>query len=177
MKRLFLIISAVAALVSLAVLSAALAATNSQTGARVSAANSSLGRIIVDGRGRTLYLFEKDKRGHSTCSGACATYWPPVITHGKPIAGPGCAELAARHDPAGKRLPTGHLPGDIRYTGRPGHQARSDQWGRLAGLRCRLGRALARRKEDRGGRRRLSKPHPPNLAGSALANTMACQVR
>jgi predicted lipoprotein with Yx(FWY)xxD motif len=88
-KRVFPIIFAVVALVSLAGLSGALAATDSQSGTRVSAASSSLGRIIVDGRGRTLYLFEKDKRGHSACSGACAMYWPPVITHGKPIAGQG----------------------------------------------------------------------------------------
>ena len=89
MKRVFPIIFAVVALVSLAGLSGALAATDSQSGTRVSAASSSLGRIIVDGRGRTLYLFEKDKRGHSACSGACAMYWPPVITHGKPVAGQG----------------------------------------------------------------------------------------
>ena len=89
MKRVFPIIFAVVALMSLAGLSGALAATDSQSGTRVSAASSSLGRIIVDGRGRTLYLFEKDKRGHSACSGACAMYWPPVITHGKPIAGQG----------------------------------------------------------------------------------------
>ena len=89
MKRVFPIIFAVVALVSLAGLSGALAATDSQSGTRVSAASSSLGRIIVDGRGRTLYLFEKDKRGHSACSGACAMYWPPMITQGKPIAGRG----------------------------------------------------------------------------------------
>jgi predicted lipoprotein with Yx(FWY)xxD motif len=88
-KRIFPIIIAVAAVVSLAGLSGALAATDSQTGTRVSAASSSLGRIIVDGRGRTLYLFEKDKRDHSACSGACAMYWPPVITHGTPNAGRG----------------------------------------------------------------------------------------
>lgn len=90
MKRLGLIISALAAIVSLALLSGALAAADSQTGAaRVSAASSSLGKIIVAGSGRTLYLFEKDKRGHSACSGTCTTYWPPLITHGKPIAGRG----------------------------------------------------------------------------------------
>ena len=43
----------------------------------------------MTGSGRTLYLFEKDKRGHSACSGTCTTYWPPLITHGKPIAGRG----------------------------------------------------------------------------------------
>jgi predicted lipoprotein with Yx(FWY)xxD motif len=26
----------------------------------------------------TLYAFAKDTRGHSACSGTCATYWPPV---------------------------------------------------------------------------------------------------
>jgi len=87
-KRYFLIFSAAAALVSLALLSTALAGTSSQ-GARVSAASSSLGKIIVDSRGRTLYLFEKDTRGHSACSGTCAMYWPPLLTRSKPIAGHG----------------------------------------------------------------------------------------
>jgi predicted lipoprotein with Yx(FWY)xxD motif len=87
-KRYFLILSAVTALVSLALLSGALAATGPQA-ARVSAASSSLGKIIVDSHGRTLYLFEKDQRGRSACSGSCAMYWPPVITRGKPIAGRG----------------------------------------------------------------------------------------
>ena len=45
-----------------------------------------LGKIIVDGRSRTLYLFEKDKNGKSSCSGACATNWPPLLTKGKPKA-------------------------------------------------------------------------------------------
>ena len=45
-----------------------------------------LGKIIVDGKSRTLYLFEKDKNGKSSCSGACATNWPPLLTKGKPKA-------------------------------------------------------------------------------------------
>jgi predicted lipoprotein with Yx(FWY)xxD motif len=57
--------------------------------AKVSTGNSSLGRILVDGKGRTLYLFEKDPRRHSACSGTCATYWPPLLTHGEPTAGHG----------------------------------------------------------------------------------------
>jgi predicted lipoprotein with Yx(FWY)xxD motif len=48
-----------------------------------------LGKIVVDGRSRTLYLFEKDKNGKSRCSGACATNWPPLLTKGKPKAGTG----------------------------------------------------------------------------------------
>ncbi|MFL5921303.1 MAG: hypothetical protein ACJ75Q_08115 [Gaiellaceae bacterium] len=86
MKAIGLLTVAVAAL-SLAGLSAAVAAEGSGSRpATVSTARTGLGRIIVNGRGRTLYLFEKDRRRHSACSGACAVYWPPLLTHGKPIA-------------------------------------------------------------------------------------------
>jgi len=54
--------------------------------ARVAIAGSGLGRVLVDGRGRTLYLFEKDARGKSSCAGKCATFWPPLISSGKPVA-------------------------------------------------------------------------------------------
>jgi predicted lipoprotein with Yx(FWY)xxD motif len=66
---------------------AASASVRSATGAtKVGVASSRLGRIVVDGKGRTLYLFEKDKHGRSACYGACATHWPPLLTHGKPVA-------------------------------------------------------------------------------------------
>jgi predicted lipoprotein with Yx(FWY)xxD motif len=54
--------------------------------AKVGVASSPLGHIVVDGKGRTLYLFEKDKNRHSACYGECATFRPPLITHGKPLA-------------------------------------------------------------------------------------------
>jgi predicted lipoprotein with Yx(FWY)xxD motif len=52
---------------------------------------SRLGRILVDGRGRTLYLFEADKAGRSACNGACAGAWPPYLSNGTPQAGSGVA--------------------------------------------------------------------------------------
>ena len=53
----------------------------------VSTATTSLGRILVDSRGHTLYLFQKDTNGKSACAGQCATFWPPLInTSGKPLA-------------------------------------------------------------------------------------------
>ena len=52
----------------------------------VSSGSSGLGRILVDQRGRTLYLFEKDTKGISSCRGNCAGYWPPLLTTGKPRA-------------------------------------------------------------------------------------------
>jgi len=55
----------------------------------VSTATTGLGRILVDSRGHTLYLFEGDKNGKSACTGKCATFWPPLIAAGKPRAGAG----------------------------------------------------------------------------------------
>jgi predicted lipoprotein with Yx(FWY)xxD motif len=42
--------------------------------------STSLGTILTDGRGFTLYAFEADKGTTSACSGACATAWPPATT-------------------------------------------------------------------------------------------------
>jgi predicted lipoprotein with Yx(FWY)xxD motif len=88
MKGLLLSIVALAAAVSLVVgLSSALAAKQSTArGATIAIASSGLGRVLVDGRGRTLYLFERDKRGRSVCKGSCAASWPPLTTTGKPRA-------------------------------------------------------------------------------------------
>jgi len=55
----------------------------------VSTASSSLGRILVNSRGHTLYLFEKDKHGKSACVGNCASFWPPLIAAAKPRAAAG----------------------------------------------------------------------------------------
>jgi predicted lipoprotein with Yx(FWY)xxD motif len=51
--------------------------------------NPSLGTILVDSQGRTLYLFEKDSGTTSECTGACAVAWPPVLTTGQATAGTG----------------------------------------------------------------------------------------
>ncbi|MEN3282568.1 MAG: hypothetical protein V7607_3708 [Solirubrobacteraceae bacterium] len=64
----------------------AIAASSPTKPATVKTRSNTLGTIIVDGKSRTLYLFEKDKNGKSKCSGACATNWPPLLTKGKPKA-------------------------------------------------------------------------------------------
>ena len=51
--------------------------------------NGDLGKILVDSNGRTVSLFQKDTGPMSTCSGGCATEWPPVTTTGKPTAASG----------------------------------------------------------------------------------------
>jgi len=62
------------------------ASHSATSGVKVAVANTALGRVLVDGRGRTLYLFEKDKLGRSACSGKCAGFWPPLIASAKPLA-------------------------------------------------------------------------------------------
>jgi len=61
----------------------------STTGTVVSTATSHLGRILVNSRGHTLYLFGKDRNGKSACSGPCAAFWPPLIANGKPLVAGG----------------------------------------------------------------------------------------
>ena len=58
-------------------------------GATVSVLSTDVGRILVDSRGRTLYLYTPDKTATSTCYGQCASFWPPLLTAGAPHAGHG----------------------------------------------------------------------------------------
>jgi predicted lipoprotein with Yx(FWY)xxD motif len=62
------------------------AAYGTSKAATITTANRGLGTMLVDGQGRTLYLWKADTGRRSTCSGACATAWPPVTTKGKPKA-------------------------------------------------------------------------------------------
>jgi predicted lipoprotein with Yx(FWY)xxD motif len=70
--------------------SSAPSSTNAASGT-VDLAKSSLGAILIDSRGRTLYLWQADTGAKSTCTGACAATWPPLVTSGKPTAGSGIA--------------------------------------------------------------------------------------
>ena len=57
--------------------------------ATLSATSTNLGTILVDGSGRTLYLFEKDQPNQSACAGACVAAWPVDQSSGTPKAGSG----------------------------------------------------------------------------------------
>jgi plastocyanin len=57
------------------------------SGVTVGVATGSLGTFLVGPDGKALYLFEADTSTTSTCSGACAQGWPPLVTSGPPIAG------------------------------------------------------------------------------------------
>jgi len=48
----------------------------------------SLGAILVDGQGFTLYTFDPDEPNKSNCNGSCATTWPPLMATGDSVAAP-----------------------------------------------------------------------------------------
>jgi predicted lipoprotein with Yx(FWY)xxD motif len=75
---------------------AAAPVTTSGAPATVGVANTDLGKVLVDSKGRTLYLFQKDQGTKSTCFGECATDWPPLRESGKPTVADGAkASLVA----------------------------------------------------------------------------------
>jgi predicted lipoprotein with Yx(FWY)xxD motif len=64
--------------------------------ATVGVSNARLGNILVNSKGRTLYLFKRDSGTMSECTGACAVNWPPLRVVGKPTLGSGArASLAS----------------------------------------------------------------------------------
>jgi len=50
----------------------------------MSTQNSTLGTILVDSKGMTLYYFLNDSMNTSACTGSCAALWPPFLTNGTP---------------------------------------------------------------------------------------------
>jgi predicted lipoprotein with Yx(FWY)xxD motif len=63
------------------------AATGAQTD--LSLATTSLGPIVVDSAGRTLYRYEKDTGSTGTCVDACAKAWPPAAPSASPTKSAG----------------------------------------------------------------------------------------
>jgi predicted lipoprotein with Yx(FWY)xxD motif len=95
MQRKITLLVAVAVLSAAALASAVLGEAGSASplrtpaGARVALGKTALGKVLVDARGRTLYLFKRDKHGKSACYGTCASYWPPLLSRAKPRPGRG----------------------------------------------------------------------------------------
>jgi predicted lipoprotein with Yx(FWY)xxD motif len=88
--------------------------TASGHAATVGAANEgSLGNILVDSQGHTLYLFKKDSGTKSACFGACATNWPPLRASGTPTVGGGASASSVGTTPRSDGTP------QITYNGHP----------------------------------------------------------
>src|SRR4051794_9956987 len=54
--------------------------------------STSLGKVIVDAKGRTLYQFGADTKNKSNCADACASNWPPAKAPRKPTVGKGLSK-------------------------------------------------------------------------------------
>ncbi len=68
--------------------------------------SSSLGPILTDAAGRTLYMFANDKDKTSACYDQCERNWPPLLTRGQPQAGDGAQ--------AGKLSTTNRRDGSVQ---------------------------------------------------------------
>jgi predicted lipoprotein with Yx(FWY)xxD motif len=92
------------------------------TPATVGVANTgSLGKVLVDGRGRTLYLFQKDSGTRSACTGACAAAWPPLRASHKPVVGSGASASMATTAPRSDGSP------QVAYNGHPLYRFSGDE--------------------------------------------------
>ncbi len=89
------------------------AGTTASTSGTVALAKTGIGDVLVDEKGMTVYLFEKDSNGKSACSGACAELWPPLTIAGSPTAGSGIdsAKLGTTTRPDGTT--------QVTYNGHP----------------------------------------------------------
>jgi predicted lipoprotein with Yx(FWY)xxD motif len=61
----------------------------SAAGLVITTKTSSAGDFLVSGSGKTIYLWMKDGKDSSACSGGCASAWPPVTATGAVSAGSG----------------------------------------------------------------------------------------
>jgi predicted lipoprotein with Yx(FWY)xxD motif len=85
---------------------------NASAATTVRTATGSLGTHLVDGSGRTLYLWVADTSNRSTCTGACADAWPPLTASATPKAGGGARQsllgTSARSDGTREVTYAGH---------------------------------------------------------------------
>jgi predicted lipoprotein with Yx(FWY)xxD motif len=114
MRKMLLLATFAAGVVGLAVTgAAATSASTARSSKKVVISTRKLpklGTVLVNSKGRTLYMFVPDKRKKVSCVHACAAVWPPVkLPKGEKPAAAGRAKaklLGSDHDPAGGRVVT-----------------------------------------------------------------------
>jgi predicted lipoprotein with Yx(FWY)xxD motif len=90
------------------------------TGKGLHVASTSLGKVLVDRNGMTVYLLTADGRNMSTCGGDCSSFWPPVTPGHNDLSVPGGSTKTPDGTPtatvAGQPVYTfsnDHNPGDV----------------------------------------------------------------
>ena len=97
----------------------------------IKVASSSLGKIIVDSKGRSLYAFDPDGTNidKSNCTGGCNAIWP-ALKASKPTSGKGLDKTLLKVGVGGQVAYNGHLL--YRYAsdkpGDTGGQGIADVW-------------------------------------------------
>jgi predicted lipoprotein with Yx(FWY)xxD motif len=119
MKRIhvlfFAALASAAIAVPLTATSAAQPSAHASRAAKIQLRRTSLGKILVDTSGFTVFRFSKDTGKKNTCvaSRECSRTWPALTSSGKPTAGPGVnASLLSTI-----RLPNGST--QVTYAGHP----------------------------------------------------------
>ncbi len=95
------------------------AADTDAGGPLVAVADSSLGEILVDQSGLTLYLFTPDSPTESTCEGGCAAAWPPMDGPAEAGDGVDASKLGTITRPDGST--------QVSYAGHPLYYYASDR--------------------------------------------------
>ena len=95
--------------------------STSGSGPVIKTRTTSLGTFLVDGQGRSLYLFEADKPNVSNCPSGCLSIWPGFSAKVKPSAGGGvsAAKLGTAKAADGTTL--------VTYNGHPLYYYVADQ--------------------------------------------------
>jgi predicted lipoprotein with Yx(FWY)xxD motif len=94
--------------------------TGNGQAATIGVAKTKLGSVLVDAQGRTLYLFRKDAGTTSECTGACATFWPPLSATGTPTT-----DAAAKASLVGTSTRSDGTT-QVTYNGHPVYQYSGD---------------------------------------------------
>lgn len=175
-RRFVLIVStavAAGALLALWTATARSQSASSAAGSLVKVASTRAGRVLVDSRGRALYLYTPDRKGKSACYGKCASFWPPLLTSGAPRAGSGAKKallgVTVRKD--GKRQVTyaGHPLYRFAEDGKPG-QTNGQGFQRVWWLVSSAGKKVT--KKPAAPPPPAPQPQPPAPAPPAAAATV-----
>src|ERR1700691_5416453 len=133
MKRTYVILASVRPTATApATVASAQPSAHASRAAVVSLRHTSLGKVLVNSSGRTLYEFTRDRSGKDSCMSisGCPAIWPPLKSTGKPLAGSGvrASLLSTINLPGGvhQRIYAGHPlylysgdsgPGEASYVG------------------------------------------------------------
>jgi predicted lipoprotein with Yx(FWY)xxD motif len=131
MKRLFTSVTAAVAVVILAGCgsngSSGSASTTSGSATETVAVKlvDGVGNVLADSSGRTLYTSDEEASGKVLCTGACSSFWTPLVANGTPTAAAGVGQLGVIERPDGTR--------QVTVDGRPLYTFTQDNPGQAKG--------------------------------------------